>query len=45
MSEEDAEEDALLAKIAELERVPTATERAADPEHIAIIRRMYGSRA
>jgi hypothetical protein len=45
VSEEDAEEDALLAKIAELERVPTATERAADPEHIAIIRRMYGSRA
>ena len=34
-----------IAKIAELERVPTAMESAADPEHIAMIRRLYGSRA
>ena len=36
---------ALIAKIAELERVPSAMERAADPEDIAIIRNLYGSRA
>ena len=35
----------LVAKIAELERVPTAMERAADPEDIALIRGLYGSRA
>ena len=38
-------EVALQAKIAELERVPSAMECAADPEHVAIVRKFYGSRA
>ena len=41
----DVADKALIAKIAELERVPSAMERAADPEDIGIIRNLYGSRA
>ena len=40
-----AKEAALEATIAQLEHVPTAMQRAANPEHVAIIRRLYGSRA